>query len=266
MRPTQTIPLDKIIVSDRLRAVDPDKAMLIAASMADEGLNTPIEVRPVKKKPGFFQLIVGGHRVAGAKALEWDTIEAVVLDISADEARMREIDENLYRAELTALDRAVFLAEKKRLYEKLHPETRHGGDRKSEQVAIFGDLAPRFSAEACDRLGMSERTLQRVLKRASLPADVRARIARTPLADSGADLDALLKLAPEQRMAALDLIFSGDDAAPANVGAAVTVLSGARPQKVSDADALFDKFLALWKQMPAAAKARVVDFLAEEEA
>lgn len=265
MREPQTLKLADIIVTDRLRAVDPDRALFLAANIKEEGLNIPIEVRPAPKKPGKYVLVTGGHRHAAVTQLGWSEVDAVVLDVNPDQARLREIDENLYRADLTELDRAVFLAEKKRLHEKLHPETKHGGDRRSNQVAIFGDLVPRFSQEACERLGMSERSLQRTLARAALPADVRARIAGTPMANKGADLDALLKLPPEQRMPALDLLMGEADDAPRSIGEAAQRLSGARPAVQSEDDAQLDALMKAWRRAGAGARNRFIAFLDEQD-
>lgn len=264
MRVTQLIPLADIIVTDRLRKVDPDRALFIATSMKADGLDTPIEVRPAPKRPGKFILVKGGHRVEAAHQLGWDEIEATVLDLTADQARMREIDENLYRVDLTELDRAVFLSEKKRLWEKLHPAAKHGGDRKSDQAAIFGDLIPRFTEEVAERLGLSERSLQRTLARAKLEPAVRARIANTPMADKGADLDALLKLAPEQRMPALDLLLGEADDAPRTIAEASQRLSGARISKISDVDAQLDTLMKAWRRAGAEARSRFAEFVAEQ--
>ena len=264
MRELQKIKLADIIVTDRLRAVDEDQALFLAASMKQDGLETPIEVRPAPKKAGKFILIVGGHRYRAAELIGWDEIDAYIVALTPDQARMREIDENLYRADLTELDRAVFLAEKKRIHEKLHPATKHGGDRKSDQAAIFGDMVPRFSQEACERLGMSERSLQRTLARAALPADVRARIAGTPMADKGSDLDALLKLQPEQRMPALDLLFGGAEDAPRTIGEAAQRLAGARPVVQSGDDVQLDALMKAWRRAGAGARKRFIDFLDEQ--
>lgn len=257
----QPIPLADILVTDRLRAVDPARALMLAANMKAEGLNVPIEVRAAPKKPGKFILVTGGHRHAAAVQLGWDQIDAVVLDLSPDQARLREIDENLYRAELTELDRAVFLSEKKRLYEKLHPQAKHGGARPSDQVAIFGDLVPRFTVEACERLGMSERSLQRTLARATLPADVRARIAGTPIANRGSDLDALLKMAPEQRLPALDLLLGAAEDAPRSLAEAAQRLSGVRKATPPREEVEFEALLKAWKTAGAAARTRFIAHL-----
>ncbi len=254
------IKLADIDQSGRLRPVDQDQALLIASSMDAIGLKTPIQVRPAPKNAKRpFLLVIGGHRCAAAALLGWDEIDAHVVDMTADEARMQEVDENLYRADLTALDRAVFLAEKKRLFEKLHPETKHGGDRRSDQVAIFGDLIPRFSDEVAERLGYSERTIQRTLQRAKLPADIRARIAGTPLADNGSELDALLKLEPSQRHPALDLVFA--EKAP-RIAVAAKALSGIRSATpLPEADVQLGALKRAWKAAGASARAEFIAYL-----
>ncbi|HWJ72371.1 MAG TPA: ParB N-terminal domain-containing protein [Kaistia sp.] len=254
------IKLADIDRSDRLRPVDPDRALLISASLNESGLDTPIKVRPASKKSKApYVLVIGGHRCAAAELLGWEEIDAIVVDVTADQARMQEVDENLYRAELTALDRAVFLAEKKRLYEKLHPETKHGGDRVSEQVPIFGNLVPRFSDEVAERLGYGQSTIYRILQRANLPADIRARIAGTPLADNGSELDALLKLEPSQRHRALDLITQGK---AARVAVAAKQLSGVRDATpLPEADVQLGTLKRAWKAAGASAREQFIEFL-----
>ena len=47
-----------------------------------------------------------------------------ILNRHGDAALLAEIDENLCRAELSAAERALHLAARKRLYEALHPQTK----------------------------------------------------------------------------------------------------------------------------------------------
>lgn len=257
------IKLADIDRTGRLRAVDPSKALLIAASMDAIGLQTPVQVRPAPKKAKLpFILVAGGTRCEAAAQLGWEEIDAVVVDLTPDQARMLEIDENLFRSELNELDRAVFLAEKKRLYEKLHPEAKHGGDRRSDQVAMFGNLIPRFTEEVCEHLGLSERSISRMLKRAELPLDVRERLVGTPIADNGSELDALLKLEPSRRHAALDLVLT--EKAP-RIAVAARTLAGTRDAAAqkSIADQQFEAFKRLWKATGADARGRIIAYLAE---
>lgn len=90
------------------------------------------------------------------------------------------------------------MARRKAIYEALYPETKHGGDRKSDQVADFATRSERFTAATADATGKSERTIRQAASRgAALGDDLRA-IAGTSL-DKGVELDALAKMAPEER-------------------------------------------------------------------
>jgi hypothetical protein len=65
----EEIPLDKIKVRARRRALNQAKVDAIADSMDRMGLQTPITV--CKTVNGDFELIVGWHRHAAAKLLNW---------------------------------------------------------------------------------------------------------------------------------------------------------------------------------------------------
>ncbi|CAA0130087.1 Uncharacterised protein [Starkeya nomas] len=94
---------------------------------------------------------------------------------------------------------------------------------------------------------------------------MRARIAGTPMANKGSDLDALLKLAPEQRMPALDLLFGQADDAPRSIAEAAQRLSGARTATISEVDAQLDALMKAWRRAGAEARKRFSDFVAEQE-
>ena len=200
------IPLADIELGDRLRAVDIDYAQMIGTSIAEHGQRTPIEVRAQKgrgKKP--FALIAGAHRIRGAFNAGLESIFAVVLDADDLQARLLEIDENLCRRELSALDRSVFLAERKRVYEEMHPEAKHGGDRRSDQVCTLAHLIPSFTEATATKLGVDASTLRRSLARySSIVPDVREKLTGTWLADSGSQLDALGKETPDMQRRVAD--------------------------------------------------------------
>jgi len=84
----------------------------IAASMEMVGLQTPITVREWKKK---VTLVTGGHRLAAAKQLGWKAIPSIALASDKIQTRIWQIVENLYRAELTALERAELTEELRQL-------------------------------------------------------------------------------------------------------------------------------------------------------
>ena len=113
-------------------------------------------------------------------------------------------DENLARAELTVLDRARLLATRKRIYLRLHPAQRRGGDRKSvdyKQKHLMAKFAVRsFADEVGASAGLSERAVRRAVDIGEkLDDQAAADIAETGLADREGDLHALSRMpAPKQ--------------------------------------------------------------------
>ena len=91
------------------------------------GLQTPITVRMQGKT---VVLVSGLHRLAAAKLLGWDAILCVELSGDKIDARLWEIAENLYRAELTVLQRAEYTDELRTLViqkAQLNEDTPVGG-------------------------------------------------------------------------------------------------------------------------------------------
>lgn len=198
-----------IDVTGRLRPVDEAHAQLIAASMNESGLIQPVVVRNDPAGNGL-KLVVGGHRLRGAAILSWDEIPAILIECSDEEARQIEVDENLARKELTALERAQFLAERKRVYEALHPEAAHGkAKRPKTEKGKVANLATftRFSKDAAKSTGLAERTIQRSVELAGrLSPEAIALIRGTKVADNQAQLQALAELEPEHQVTVAGLI------------------------------------------------------------
>ncbi|MBI5545842.1 MAG: ParB N-terminal domain-containing protein [Deltaproteobacteria bacterium] len=127
----------------RKRGQTLDKVRELVGSIRELGLLNPISVSK------DFELVSGLHRFAACTALGWTEIPACVLDLDALHLELAELDENLIRNELTALERGEQLARREEIYETLHPETRHGGDRKSAEIKIQNldlDFAPFVDA------------------------------------------------------------------------------------------------------------------------
>jgi hypothetical protein len=98
-----------------------------------------------------------------------------------------------HRPTLGRSDRARFVRRRKIVYEAMHPETRHGGDRKSSRKVC--DLNERFTADTAAATGRSERSVQRDVTRAErIAPDVLEAIAGTPF-DRGRKPDALAQRA-----------------------------------------------------------------------
>jgi ParB family chromosome partitioning protein len=256
---SQRIRLDAIEQGTRLRAVDPAYVEFLAASMAEKQL-TPIDVRPAAEA-GRYRLIAGAHRFRAAAFLQWNEIDAVVHDVDDLTAELHEIDENLIRRELTELDRSVFLARRKEIHEALHPQTKHGGDRRSKQTDSGGHLIGSFSAEVAERLSLSERTIRRAVGRyLRIIPDVRQKIGGTWLADHGAQLDALAKLDGDTQRRVVALLFDAANPPP-NVAAAKAAVRGDHaPVRDIDAEQLL-RLREAWRKAGAKARERHIDDL-----
>jgi len=162
------LPVDEIQMGNRLRPVSLAGVEAIKASIGELGvMKDAIHVRKIKRS-GKFELLAGGHRLTAARDLEWPTIKVVCWDCNDDFARLMEIDDNLAGAELTALDTAVFLAERKRVYEKLHPEAKQGGTRGNQHTGGWQTDTMSFCQATAEKFGISDRHVRRMVSAGSV--------------------------------------------------------------------------------------------------
>jgi ParB family chromosome partitioning protein len=252
----QPIPISSIDAGLRLRPVDEAQAAFLAENIQANGLRQPVEVRAVKG--GGYRLIAGGHRLAACARLGWTDIPAFVFEATDDEARLAEIDENLVRHELNPLDRATFLFERKELYEKLHPQTKHGaqggpGGKRNETEIVS------FSKDTAERVGLTDRSIRLSVKIAtSLAPDVKAQIAGTRVAKVQAELLALAKLAPTAQRAVLALLL-GDDPKAMTVRQAVALQSNRPATTAKDG---YARLMGAWARATIAERDAFTEWLA----
>ena len=205
--PRQTVLLepDRIELGERLRTINGGTVQYLAESMKLHGLQYPIQVR---EAGDGYKLATGAHRLLAARSLAWPHIEAFVLDmLDEDTLALLEIDENLMRAELNALDRGRFLARRKEIYERLYPETRRGGDRRSvdyqDQNAGF---APRgFVAGTAAFTPFSSWTIRRAIRIGEkIAPKLRDELAMTAIAYREGDLYRISSMNDQEQETLLD--------------------------------------------------------------
>lgn len=150
--------------SRRLRPVSEAGVESLIASIEELGvMKDPIHVRQIKG--GGLVLIAGGHRLEAARRIGWAEVEAKVwTNVTDDWARLMEVDDNLAGAEMNALDTAIFLAERKRIYEKLHPETKYatGAELASKRWGNASDIVS-FASATAEKFGVSKRQIERLV-------------------------------------------------------------------------------------------------------
>jgi ParB family transcriptional regulator, chromosome partitioning protein len=219
------IPVKDIVVGQRMRRLRDDVVDHLAESISAQGLLQPITVRP--RGATNYWLVYGHHRLEAVRQCGHTHILAFVREgLKADEALLAEIDENLVRADLSPAERALHLHERKRLYEKLHPETKRGATGKGRAKSRQNGESIRFSKDAAQKTGRSERTIQREAERAAKISNL-VDVIGTAL-DSPDELDVLAKLPDHTQR---DLIARAKAGEKLNVRHVVRKLSRAERER-----------------------------------
>lgn len=215
------VPIADIRVGKRLRGLREVSVTELVESIGRAGLRTPISVvKGIEKRPGnsdgvTFDLVAGNHRLEACRRLGWDEIESDIVQMSPDECLLWEIDENLCRADLTELERGEHLAQRKAVYERLHPASKAatGAELAQKRWGDAGDnlSVASFADDTAGKIGVADRTIQRAIRRATkIDAKVRDRIRDNPdIADSGAELDALASLDRDKQGKAVAMVEVG---------------------------------------------------------
>lgn len=252
--------IDRVKVAEvraggRLRPVSEAGVESLIASINEVGvMKDAIHIR--KKKDGSLHLIAGAHRLEAAQRLGWDEIEAKVwTDVTDDWARLMEIDDNLAGAEMNALDTAVFLAARKAVYERLHPETRAGVAGGLARQGLASDIVS-FAAATADKFGVSKRHVERMIAAGSrlMPDQIQA-LRAAPRPVTLADLTVIAKIgAAPDRYAVVEGLAAGEAKSAA---AALRALRGETPIKDPIEEA-FKTLLSAWQRAPKEARRRFV--------
>ena len=177
-------PVDRIIIGKRLRPVK--DVTELAESMKAQGQLQAVVLLP------DGTLVAGGHRVAAAQMLEWKTIRARIAELDEVDAELAEIDENLYRRELTVLEQAEHLQRRMELLEIKGQRAKAGDNQHSDATT---------TAAVADSIGISERSAQQRLQIArGLTQEARDALRDTELAESTTKLLEIAKK-PQQYQA-----------------------------------------------------------------
>lgn len=194
------IPISEIVIPERLRAVEEEHALAIAQSIVEHGLINPITVRATPAaKGGNWTLVAGAHRLRAFDLNGEPEIEAMVVEGDKADAQLIEITENLFRNDLSVMDRAVFVQSYRDVWERKWGKVEPG--RPANRVNITQIIAEEaeavggFTRHVADRMGISRESLK-LLNRISqnLHPALRMKLRGTPAADNQS---LLLKIAKE---------------------------------------------------------------------
>ena len=157
------VKISDIKIKPGRRDTKPKAVNELARSIQAVGLLNPVIIN------GDNLLIAGLHRLEAAKLLGWTEIECTVSSMDGLQAELAEIDENFVRTNLSHRELGDLLLHRKELYEAIHPETRQG--QRNGQTAKNGKLplldAKPFSEDTADKLGVSKRTVERLVQTAA---------------------------------------------------------------------------------------------------
>jgi len=233
--------VDIVVPEDRARSVDKCWVEVLARVIEVQGLTNPITVREVG---GRIILVSGLHCLAAFKLLGREVIPGRMSSAASDdEARLEEVLENLARHELNALDRCHHLYELKKVYERLHPEAKNGGNHgnqytggrtKKFRSGKNEDTVPEFfafSESAAEATGLSRRSIELAVKIwRGLSVASRRRVSGTWVAGHQANLKLLSEQTPTRQEKVLDLILGmdGEEGQAANVSEALYIIENGK--------------------------------------
>lgn len=258
--------IDMIEIEDRLRSVDQTAVDHMAESMQHLGQLYPIQIRTIE--PGRFRLIAGAHRIAAAVKLGWTHIEAFLVDdLEEEEVALLEIDENLFRAELKSLDRCRFLAKRKEIYERLHPETRHGahlmsprGRHSRNRVSPSTERALSFVEDTTASTPWSPRTIQRSTRIGQrLLPELQAALSDTPIARRTKDLETIADMKPDKQQDLLQRLQTAPQPPQSLTALMNDPHRSSSPQKTN-----LDRLTALWSKTSASHRRQFLEYLWNE--
>lgn len=200
---TVTMGISEIKVSGKRREVK--NLETLCQSIETHGLLHPITVN------SEGQLIAGLRRLEACRSLGFSSLSVTVVDCDDLNAELLQIDENLIRNELSVLERAEHLARRKKIYEKIYPETKAGvAGGKARQGN--NDSIPSFAADTAEKVGCSERNVQMEDQIGRMPQAVRDALRNTPVAHSKTDLLKLSRLKTEEEQMRYVALFQSGEA------------------------------------------------------
>jgi DNA modification methylase len=209
---SENINIDAITVGDRLRGVSSDKVAQLAESIEILGLMHPIHC--LRRSGGVIELVSGAHRVAAHRLLGRATICVVFDDADIDDWRRRlaEIDENLCRNDLTALEQGRQLIERDEI---LTGQGLRAPNHRPNKGENFSPL--RLTADMAAEAGISKRTAQsRTAAARTIVDDVASELSAmhadgtSNFADTPGALKGLAKLPEEQQHEVVKRVKAGE--------------------------------------------------------
>lgn len=259
----KSIKISSIHVPKRLRDVEDAHALAIMSSIYDRGLISPITVRSTpnaKKGSKPYTLVAGAHRLRAVEMMGEPEIETLVVTADAVEAQLIEIEENVFRNDLSAMDRAIFIQSYREIWETKYGKIAAGrpSDNNSANIAqlIQEEKEAGFSTHVAERIGLSKRSIEnssRIAK--NLPVALRDKLRGTPAADNQSVLLKFAKLEPAKRAKAAKAF----DLTKGDISKVFELLDDAKKPKPSAQQQILDRLIDSWGRADKKSKAAFLE-------
>ncbi|BAZ11695.1 hypothetical protein NIES4071_35210 [Calothrix sp. NIES-4071] len=189
------IAIERVSVHSNRRPLNDQKVAELMQSIKANGLLNPITIDQ------NLNLIAGLHRLTACQLLGLDEIECrIVTCEDSDHARLAEIDENLIRNELEALERAELWLERDKILERIGQRAQSGENQYTkkgdESISPPGKTTLQLATEA----GYNKRTYQlgkQIAK--NIDPEVKEVIKKTPVAKSHSNLLKIARAGSKER-------------------------------------------------------------------
>jgi ParB family transcriptional regulator, chromosome partitioning protein len=182
------IDINRVNILPNRRPLNDQKVADLMESIKASGLLNPITLDQ------NFNLVAGLHRLTACKLIGFQEIECHIITCQdKDHTRLAEIDENLIRSELDALERSELWLEREQILERMGLRAKVGDNQFTQKGGENISPPPKTTLELAQEIGYTERTLQygKQIARNIVP-EVKEMIKATPIARNSS---ALLKIA-----------------------------------------------------------------------
>ena len=148
------IPVSKIhpFEGNPYKVLDNEEMNTLIESIQQQGILTPIVVRPLENTDDEYELISGHRRMRASQKAGLETVPAFIYAVSRDEAAIMPVDSNLHREHILPSERAF-------AYKLKAEALKHQGKR-SDLTSV--QLAPKLTTE---QIGVTESISKDTVKR-----------------------------------------------------------------------------------------------------
>ena len=195
------IPVSKIhpFEGNPYKVLDNEEMNLLIESIQQQGILTPIVIRPLENTKDEYELISGRRRMRASQKAGLETVPAFIYAINRDEAAIMLVDSNLHREHILPSEKAFAYKLK---YDALKAQGKRN-DLTSGQPVPKSDDNRTMSAIG-ENAGESYKTVQRYIRLTNLIPELlelvdEGKIALTPAVE-------LSYLAEDQQYVLLDTI------------------------------------------------------------